>query len=280
MKKISIYIFCGMLSTALFSCNGTKTTKTEYSIDEIGKLYNETEELFKEEAKYLTDDELSGDVGYELYKKCSKKTGLPFNKQITIRGKKHSSIIGFCISSDDNKYSIVCTGSENEKNKSLFVDNGENVIVNGIMSKEDSAYGSLSDSTFISPKKIDESYNNNISELLDDYDNLEFPVTVQGEIDLVQSLDEFENTMRLMENANYNFDFSHSNTAVTLKSDTEEGGSITFTCTAEELGDFKRGDHIAVQGFIDDLMSSQHFDGTEDVFWGMMDDIYEIYDLN
>ena len=31
-----------------------------------------------------------GEEGFSLYKKCSKETGLPYDKEITLRGKKEN----------------------------------------------------------------------------------------------------------------------------------------------------------------------------------------------
>lgn len=286
MKKkiLSVLLIFGM-SFSLMACGGGSSSSSsgsgnvkEYDIEEFGEMYSETEELFADESEYLTEEELYSNKGYELYGECSKKTGLPFNEEISLRGKKgNSGALGFTVNSSNEDVSIYCHFPDGEQNLSFFIEDGENIVVNGIFSK-DGAYGSLSDVSITSPSEIDTSYKNNVSDVLANYDNISGAVVVVGEVDYIQSLDEFENAMTITNNSNYNFDASHFDNVVTLKSDIAEGENITFMYDPEYSSvELSSGDKVAVCGYIESLMDLLQADGSTKVMWGNLNDIYEIY---
>ena len=287
MKKkiLSVLLIFGM-SFSLMACGGGSSSSSsgsgnvkEYDIEEFGEMYSETEELFADESEYLTEEELYSDKGYELYGECSKKTGLPFNEEISLRGKKgSSSTLGFTVNSSTEDVSIYCYFPAEEQNLSYFIADGENIVVNGIFSKSSGSHGCLSDVSITSPSEIDTSYKNNVSDVLANYDNISGPVVVIGEIDYIQSLDEFENAMSLINNSNYNFDYPHYDNVVTLKSDDAEGENITFMYDSEYSSvELSPGDKVAVCGYIESLMDLLQADGSTKVMWGNLNNVYEIY---
>lgn len=285
MKKrfLSMFLILIMV-TALTACNSTsnKDSAKEYDVEEFGKMLNETDELFEKESEYLTTDELYGEKGYKLYEKCSNETGLPFNANVTIRGKKvASSVSGFELTSSDNEYSIDCffgTETQSDKNISLFIKDGENVIVTGIISEQEDSYGCLTNVSFDSPKEIDITYNNNLAEVLADCTNSTEVKIVSGEIDLVQPLDQFENATTLLAETGDNIEYEHKDyyfdSVVTLSG--TESGSISFMYDSQKYN-LKKGDKVTTQGYVDDLMHIKNADGSVSVLWGIMGNVYDIY---
>lgn len=284
MKKrlLSIVLSVSFILT-LTSCassgdlNSTsaKSKIKEYDVEEFGKLLNETNEMFESESEYLTKEELYAKEGYELYKKCSKKTGLPFDTEVVIRGKKQNSISGFTIVSSDGKYSIPCFFDKGEKNISLFIPLDENVVVSGTFSSEEDSYGCLTNPIFKSPSKIDTDYVNNIDTALKDMETISDATVVFGEVKAVQPLNKFENAMSLMKNTvTYESMDYYYDTVITLSS---EERSIYFMYDDSTYGEIKVGDKIGTQGYIYDLMHIKKADGTTDVYWGLMGNIYDVY---
>ena len=58
------------------------------SIDDLSPLLEETNNLFEEKGKYLTDDEKYEEKGKKLYHKCAKEIGLPIDQDLIVRGYK------------------------------------------------------------------------------------------------------------------------------------------------------------------------------------------------
>lgn len=273
-KKISAVL---LLSIIAFSgCGGSKNANAQYDIEEFGALYEKTQKMFEEESKYLTTEELNGEEGFSLYKKCSKETGLPYDKEITLRGKKKNSMVSFEVTSSDEEYSIMCFFDADAQDDSIFIEEGENIVVTGIFSDADKYYGALSGVEIVSPSKIDTEYNNNVAEILDNLDGTNGTSVIQGEITNIQSLEEFENAMSLMEDTvNYSPSDLYYDTVVTISG--EEDKSITFMYNPEHLGELKIGDKVVVSGYVDSLMDFSKADGTTDVLWGIIGNIYDIY---
>lgn len=193
-----------------------------------------------------------------------------------MRGKKKNSVISFQISSSNEEYSIFCFFDTKMQNKSIFIEEGENILVKGIFSDVDNGYGVLSNVEILSPEKIDDTYTNNVKEILDDYDSIDGTSVIQGEVALVQTLDEFENAMNLMEDTvTYTPSDLYDDTVVTITG--AEGKNISFMYDQEVLGSVETGDKIAVSGSVEDLMSLQMADGSTNVFWGLLGNVYEIY---
>lgn len=271
-KKISAVLLLSAI--ALSGCAGN--TNSEYDIEEFGALYEKTQKIFEEESKYLTEDELMGEEGFSLYKKCSEKAGLPYDKEITLRGKKESLLASFCVTSSDEKYSIICFFDDDTQNNSIFIEDGENIVVTGTFSDSDGYYGVLSGVKIISPSNIKAEYNNNVAETLDDFDAIDGVSTIQGEITNIQTLEEFENAMSLMgDTVNYVPSDSYYDTVITLSG--QEDKNITFMYNPEHLGELKIGDKVAVSGEVGSLIDFLKADGTTDVLWGIIGNIYDIY---
>ena len=271
-KKIVSVLILVILSIFLISCG---KLKTEYDIEEFGVIYEKTEEMFEKESEYLTKDELNGDKGYELYRKCSQKTGLPFNKEITIRGKKQAaSTSGFYVKSSDGKYSIYCYVDSKEINKSLFVDNGESIVVKGVFSKKDVGYHFISDPVIISPEDINMDYKSNISDTLDNIDDIECSVVI-GEIVDLQTLDEFNELMDIMDGTvTYESSDIYYENVITVSDGNDKNGLISFTCNDDNL---KIGDKIALSGYVNSLAELLLADGTTDTWWGFIDNVSNVY---
>lgn len=279
-KRILSILLVGILVGSLTACGGGEknSSSKEYDIEEFGKLLDETDELFEKESEYLTSEEMYGEEAYELYKECSKETGLPFNKKVTIRGKKQASTIGFNLVSSDEKYNVPCFfGSgdyedKTDKNVSMFIEDGENVIVTGIISEKENSYGCLTNIAFESPKEIEGTYKNNIEEVLGD--EATGCKVVFGEIELIQSIDEFKNAVEALKNTNYEHqDFYFDSVATISSTSDESNGTVSFAYDSD-IYDLKEGDKIATQGFIDDLMKDYY---DTNITWGFMGNVYDIY---
>ncbi|CUP40713.1 Uncharacterised protein [[Eubacterium] contortum] len=271
-KQIVTVLILAILSIFLISCG---KSKTEYDIEEFGAIYEKTEEMFEKESEYLTKDELNGDKGNELYKKCSQKTGLPFNKEITIRGKKEAApISGFYVKSSDGKYSVYCHVDSNEINKSLFVDNGESIVVKGVFAKKDVGYCFISDPVIISPENINTDYKSNVSDTLDNIDDIVCSVVI-GEIVDVQSLDEFNDLMDIMVGTvTYESSDVYYENVITVSDGNDENGLISFTCNDDNL---KIGDKISISGYVNSLAELLLADGTTETWWGFIDNVSNVY---
>lgn len=281
-KKLLAILLISALSTCFTACSngGTENVKKseqpkEYNMDDFGVLFEETNELFEKESEYLTNEELISDKGYALYEKCSKETGLPFNESITLRGKKSNSLSGFFLTSSDEKYYIGCYFSEGTQNKSFFIENGENLVVTGIISESVDSYGSLTNITIESPENIDISYENNITEILADYENISGAVTIQGEINIISPLEEFEQAMDKMgDMVSYEHEDYYYESVAGL---TDGDKTIYFMYNPDTFPNLKVGDKIAITGYVDDLMHVLNYDGTLNISLGLVGNIYDIY---
>lgn len=280
MKKriLSILLVCAVLM-GLTACGESEKagTSKEYDVEEFGKLLKETDDLFETKSEYLTSDELQNEEAYKLYEECSKETGLPFNKKVTIRGKKQSSMFGFRIVSSDEKYKVPCffdLGEPSNKNISVFIDDGEAVLVTGVISEKEDSYGCLTNVVIESPETIDETYKSNIGEVLDGCNEITGCKVVIGEVELIQTLNEFENTVETLGGADYEHNDYYFDSVATISGSDE--GTISFVYNSE-FYDFKKGDKVATQGYVDDLMHLRKADGSIKVFWGFMENVYDIY---
>lgn len=96
-KLLSIFlVFAVILSfAACGKSDKSSAAQTTYDMDDFGVLYTKTQKMFAKESADFTMKELSSDKAYSLYKKCSSKTGLPFNQKITLTGFKSESDVGF-----------------------------------------------------------------------------------------------------------------------------------------------------------------------------------------
>lgn len=276
-RKLTILILALSLAISATACGNNKDSKKskEYNIEDFGIMYEETDALFEKESEYLTSEELFGDEGYSLYKKCSKETGLPFNESITLRGKKMCSTWGFLVTSADEEYSINCFFSDETPNTSLFIKNGESIVVSGIFSEAADSYGCLTNVTIDSPENIEIVYENNIDAILSEYEHISRSVIVQGEISTILSLEEFEQGMEIMKSTvTYEHQDYYYDTVAQLQG---ENGSIYFMYKNDEYPNLKAGDKVVTAGYVNDLMHLIHLDGTVEILSGLMGNVYDIY---
>lgn len=232
----------------------------------------------KKKANTLRQKKCTVKKRMNFIKNALKKLDFHLIKKVTIRGKKQASTIGFNLVSSDEKYNVPCFfGSgdyedKTDKNVSMFIEDGENVIVTGIISEKENSYGCLTNIAFESPKEIEGTYKNNIEEVLGD--EATGCKVVFGEIELIQSIDEFKNAVEALKNTNYEHqDFYFDSVATISSTSDESNGTISFAYDSD-IYDLKEGDKIATQGFIDDLMKDYY---DTNITWGFMGNVYDIY---
>lgn len=276
-KKLMSIAILAAIAFLLLSCSSKN--KTEYDIDEFGKIYEETQKLFDNESKYLTTDELYGNEGYQLYKKCSNKTGLPFNEEITLRGIKSQTSGGIQIISKDEKYEIYCYFPTSINNVGIFIPDGENIIVNGIFSKKDSGYGFLSDTAIISPEKINIEYKgNNVTDVISSIPNDDESVNevIYGEVTELLTLDELKD--KLSKHINFDDGFYHDKVA-RLDGVSGNMGTIYFTYHENIIGELSVGDKIAIQGDVRSFASLDTDNGYIALGGGIIESISSCYNF-
>lgn len=278
MKKI-ILATAVVITTSLFFVGCSKNSGDvvlEYNIEEFGALYLETEKLFEAESEYLTEEEFD-EVSYALYQECSKKTGLPFNQKIKLRGKKSSGyLIGFYVESTDGEYSIPCLYA-GDNDLSLLVDDGEVVVVTGVFSESEGSYGCLSSASITSPK-IDTTFSNNMAQILSNaLINTNYYTdyfAIRGEVYSIQTLSEFEEYMAVStDNNGYEHQDYYDDHVITLEG---EKCFISFAYNPIFFPDIKVGDKIATQGCFETTRSYE-VDETTTINWGFLGNVYSIY---
>ena len=251
MKKILTFLLIGMLMlscTTLTGCGKKESSKTEYTMDEFADMYNETQSLFKKEAEkaYLTDEERYSEKGQQLYKKCSEKTGLPFNKELTHRGVKYQGYGCVDLKSNDEKTSIQCLFAQSVDNFWILIPDGTTVSIKGTFSPESApgAYGTLFDVSLVSPD-IDIKYEptdiKDALKVITNEQGYESNIIIEGEISEIMTRDEVEEIV-----GGY-VDISsalHDDAALIKGQD----GSIIIFYDKTFTGELTAGDKIAVQG--------------------------------
>ena len=280
-KKVALLITTMFL---VVGCGTTDVSKKEYTIDEIGPIYEETQELFKEKTKYLTTEELYSENGYEIFKECSEETGLPINTEITLSGvKKNSPSNGINIVSDNNEFSMACLFPEETQNVGMFIEDGENIRVKGIISSEDKiSFGIISDTEILLPSNIDITFNNNISEICDAITNSEDTsgIAIMGTVETIMTLDDFKEFMQqesMSIISNFDPDIYYFEKIGVLLSDENDDNRILFSYNEASTGELSIGENIAIHGYAHDLLHTYNEFGAQMTEWGMIDNIFEIY---
>lgn len=282
-KKIPVILAAMLLIVLLSACsndnNSNGISKKEYTADEFGELQAETDKLFEEKSAYLTDEEKNGEIGQELYAECSKDTGLPYNEEITIRGVKETFLQGMIIQSEDESYNIFCRFSSGASNNiALFIEDGENVVVKGIFSKDGEPYGFLYDTEFISPSQLDISYNeSDINEILSKVTSETDSVNtvIYGQISSNISLDEFKKQA-----VDYiDFDTVHFSDNV-VRIDGPNGGTVYFSYANEDNLDISVGDKIAIQGELHSMLGFDDGNGNYTAVAGYIGLLYGCYNFD
>lgn len=276
--KLLITIFLFAMILALASCNkSAKSDKKpkEYDIEEFGKLFTDTGNMFAKECKYMTEDELDGQSACNLYKECAQKTGLPINEKVKIRGQKVSSPTGFMIESSDKKYHVPCIFKDDEKNLSLFIEDGENILVEGSIVNEVNNRGYLGDVAILSPENIEKTFEDNLSETLSTLEEDSRGIKIiHGEVSGVYSLEIFEDLMDATSVVNYAHNDNYYDTVVRLNNDES---SVFFMYDTGAFGNLEMGDKVATQGLVQPLWTVTTADGDSRVLWGLMGNVQDLY---
>ncbi len=244
--------------------------ETVYNIEEFGKLYDETYALVSEEAEYLTNDELYGDEGESIMKNASEKTGFPLDERITIRGKKERSFGMTDIQSTDGLYSVACFFSE-DNDPSIFIENGENIVVSGVASSVSDSGAILSDCQIVSPENVDTSYQNDVAEKVQFLSSVPEYKIISGEVVSILSSDDFKTFAS-------GAGFSLSEYAVLYDSvaeiapDNDEDCYLFFSFSEDIYDNLEKGDKITIDGEAYSLYSDSSAG-----YYGMIDTVFDIY---
>lgn len=259
-------------------------TSTDYSIDDFGKLLVETNEMFDEKTKYFTEEQLSGDDGYNVYKECSEKTGLPVNQEITLHGvkKDFAHSYAYCVTSTENgNYYVPCFPAAEENNKYILIPDGDNIMVKGIFSKENAPYGSLSDAYIVSGIPYNISYQNNIDNIVPALSTDPSNVIVTGVVREIYDTETFKNTLStyFLVNDAYNPNHLYLPKTVELGLDDESESLpvLYFTYDPDVTAELKVGDKITVNGEAYDICDMLTADGSTRTFFGVIDMVYNYY---
>ena len=108
MRKRIVSSLLVLLVLSTISACGAKTQKTEYNIDTLGPIYKKAYDSFLKVSEDFESEDINSEKGQDLFKKCSKEAGLPYNQEITLTGFKNESYSGFTLVSSDDKYEIPC----------------------------------------------------------------------------------------------------------------------------------------------------------------------------
>lgn len=272
-KLLSIFlVFAVILSfAACGKSDKSSAAQTTYDMDDFGVLYTKTQKMFAKESADFTMKELSSDKAYSLYKKCSSKTGLPFNQKITLTGFKSESDVGFTIESSNGKHAFPCYFKDGDPNLSMFIGSGDQITVTGTISKDYKSYGVLSDCKVTSPKNITPKFNDNIDDVIDSDSTCS---VIEGTVSDVVSLDDFENMIDTMGMSEYEHEDYYFDNVLYLTTDDH----LIFVFYDPKItGEVKAGDKIATLGSVDPLFELQKADGTSQTMWGLAGNVYDIY---
>ena len=276
-KKILRILIAITLLCSLSACSSE--SKKEFTADEFGKLQAETDKLFEEKSEYLTAEEKNGEIGQELYADCSDETGLPFNKEITIRGIKEAFPSGLIIRSTDETYNIFCRfPSESANNSAIFINDGDAVVVKGIFSKKGHPYGILYDTEFISPSELNIEYKeSDIGEILSSITNKNISVNsvIHGKITDILSLDDFK--QQAIDYIDFDSAYFSDNIA---RIDGTSGGTIYFSYDENSVGSLAVGDRIAIQGELHSMIGFDSADGSYTAVAGYINELYGYYNFD
>ena len=255
MKKTIYSSLCILFFISLFltACGASSTiprsSSKEYSIDDLSPLLEETNNLFEEKGKYLTDDEKYEEKGKKLYHKCAKEIGLPIDQDLIVRGYKGTIPFSFGIYSDISDTWLYCYSPEyldadkiNNKNLSVLIPDGDVVAVKGTLSD----FGALDNTEFVSPSNIDTTYNpSDLNTLLSDLkDTFSISdITIYGEVSKIMTKTEYyQDTNSLEEDEADTLD---SNYPIACIED-ESGLKVYFSYLEKRTGKINIGDHIAI----------------------------------
>lgn len=288
MKKKVLAIFLIAATTlAMVACENkeeAKTSKKEYTMEEFGKKYSEVSSLFESETRDFELEEKYGEKGYSIYKKIADKTGLPVGEKIIVTGLLEQSNRGFNIKfqKEDNLFSY-CTFPDKDYDTSLFIENGMEIKIEGIFSKDEKSFSGFSDVKILSPNDIDIVYSENISTLFEEMveDN---SVILHGTIESIMDIEDFEKLEEAMPLSDsykrYSSDLDTiTNVACILPTD-GTAGTIYIPYSDDLIKKLEPGDKIAVQGELQDMMHINNEDGTTTILAILLDCPTDYYIFN
>lgn len=183
MKKLLSLLIITLLCVVGCSSNDenvetpTEQKKKEYTMAEFSDMLEPLYDNVREKSEFLTEDEI--DMLGDLFYKTAKEMGLPVGERIVLRGKVHDvsekdGIVAVSISAktkdDDYKYAddIPVWCEIGNYPEAVFLKENEVVVIEGVFLKENDIDSMMLDCKLISPTIDVPSFNNNISEILDD----------------------------------------------------------------------------------------------------------------
>jgi len=284
-RILSILLLTLLLIAIAAGCN--KKPK-EYNIEELGRIHAETQKMYDEEAKYLTEEEINGGKGGDIYKKCAKETGEPYNEEIILRGIKKQSCGTFNITSRDGEYRIGCYRQiaaddtfvplYSVPNTSIFIEDGANIIVKGTMKR------ALIGIEIISPDTIDIKYEgstvvDSLSRIHDEKDRIN--AVIYGEVSKIVSIEDFEKIMSRYNTANLET-YGYRSGKVAMVTDTDKDGNVRFICFTFDdnfVGQLAEGDEIAFQGDLYSIIGA-YSGGQYVTYAGFIDHVWDCYNFS
>lgn len=265
-KKVISSLLILLVLLTICAC-GAKASNNTYDIDTLGPIYKKAYDSFLKASKDFESEDINSEKGKDLFKKCSKEAGLPYNQEITLTGFKNESYSGFTLVSSDNKYEIPCVFPDGSPDLSLFINHGTKVTLTGTISKGDK-YGFITVSEISTPEEITPKFNSNIEQALSS--GLEHPI-VHGTVLSVNSLDDIENLFTLLcpeqyERSKYDFE------TVICVTDDSKDKSVYLGYDPTVWGEIEVGDKIVFEGSFNFIAENSN----EPAF-GYMSNVYDIY---
>lgn len=267
MRKRIVSSLLVLLVLSTISACGAKTQKTEYNIDTLGPIYKKAYDSFLKVSEDFESEDINSEKGQDLFKKCSKEAGLPYNQEITLTGFKNESYSGFTLVSSDDKYEIPCVFPDGSPDLSLFIDHGAKVTLTGTISKGDK-YDFITVSEISTPKEITPEFNSNIEQALSS--GLEHPI-VHGTVLSVNSLDDIENLFTLLCPDQYEHSAYYFDTVVCVTDDNKDK-SVYLGYDPTVWGEIEVGDKIVFEGSFNFIVKNSN-----EPSFGYMSNVYDIY---
>lgn len=246
MKKSILPVF--LISSALFfsACGETP----EYNIDELYPMLENAESAYEQEVAYYSFDE-EMDHGWEIYSRICKENDVPCNQKIILRGKKGTSVSGFTIDSEYDYTYIFCGLEDETKNYSIFIDNGENITAEGIISPESVfLHGRLENAEITSPE-VSPQYENNIAELLINSEDITYgDYLFMGKVSAIDTIENFD-IFQNQQDMQIIVDTEYDEYVITVCDEQNETMRIYVECDSDIADNLNVGDSVAFLGGID-----------------------------
>lgn len=278
MKKIISMLLAAVMCCGLFvGCGGGEKQAKEYTIQEFGEIYNKIDEEFEKETESFDIDEKYSEKGFEIYKKISEKCGLKIGAEVTVSGIKYGYSYAVNLTSEDLTYAVPCSFSDSSAALGVFIENGEEIKVSGVFSKDLKNIASISDIKILSPE-VEPVYENNVEEAVASLKGEDGKATVCGKVTDIVSREEFKDMCSM-----FNMVELDENTFLLEKvayvSNDGGKGMVFFSYSPEKIKDLEEGDEIALYGNMESIMKLLKADGTYETQWAVMDYVSELYNF-